>query len=65
MKHKTAHPNVTRFPETAERVIHPTLGIRCWRIDGRYYRSKNDYLNPPFIKGEDGKVRVANTSLIV
>ena len=63
MKHKTAHPNVTRFPDTAERVIHPLLGIRCWLVDKKYYRSKNDYLNPPVVKGEDGRVSIVDTSI--
>ena len=63
MKHKTAHPNVTRFPETAERVIHPSLGIRCWLIGKKYYRSKNDYLNPPMVKDEQNKLHVIDTSI--
>lgn len=31
------------LPANSSRVIHPVLGIRCWLIAGKYYRSRADY----------------------
>ena len=63
MKHKPKIKNLREMPANAERVVHPELGVHCWLIGGKYYRSKNDYLNPPMLKGKDGRVRVVDTSL--
>ena len=31
------------FPKIAQRVTHPILGIRCWKVGAKYYRSRADY----------------------
>ncbi len=54
--------NYRTLPADARRVIHPQLGIRVWLIDGKYYRSRRDYLYPPTYK-KGGVAIVADTSI--
>jgi hypothetical protein len=57
MKHKSKLKIARPFPKDAKRVIHPTLGIRCWLIGGKYYKNKSDFTNPPIVayaKADDG-----------
>jgi len=42
------------LPAGSKRINHPTLGIRVWEINGKYYRSRADYLNPPIEVLQDG-----------
>lgn len=62
-KRKSKIENKKLFPKSARRVMHPTLGRMCWLIEGKYYLTRNDYLNPPQVKGEDGRVHIAKTNI--
>ena len=63
MKHNVYTPSKGQLPPTARRVTHPRLGVRCWMIEGKYYRTRRDFLNPVWVKNEDGTSHVVDMSL--
>ena len=54
MKNRTKRISSKKaLPPGSIRTTHPVTGVRCWFINGKYYRSRADFTNPTI--GEDGK----------
>jgi hypothetical protein len=51
------------LPPGSKRVNHPKLGRRVWLIQGKYYLSRADYLNPPIEVLPDGTRRQKDMSV--
>ena len=63
MKHSKRNENPKKLPAGAVRTMHPRLGVRVWRIGGKYYRTKADYLYPPLVIDAEKHVSIKDTSL--
>lgn len=63
MKRNKQASNPKKLPAGAVRTLHPRLGVRVWRIGGKYYRTKADYLYPPLVIDADKNVSIKDTSL--
>lgn len=63
MKHSKRTDKPMNMPAGAVRTMHPRLGVRVWRIGGKYYRTKADYLYPPLVIDAEKNVSIKDTSL--